>query len=75
MRPLPNGYLYAAVIGGMALQFVAASVPVVSNLLGHAAIPLELWGVVFGGAVVSWGAAEAISRFVWRQGGLDVAPK
>jgi Ca2+-transporting ATPase len=66
MRPLTNRYLHAAVIGGILLQFIAASVPLVSDLLGHAAIPLELWGVVFGVGFVSWGAAEAISRFVWR---------
>ena len=53
MRPLGNPYLHAAVIGGIALQFIAASVPVVSSLLGSAAIPLELWGVVFGAAIGS----------------------
>ena len=68
MRPLANPYLHAAVFGGMALQFLAASVPVVSNLLGNAGIPLELWGVVFCCALLSWGAAEAMSRFVWRHG-------
>jgi len=66
MRPLANPYLHAAVVGGIAIQIAAASVPVVSNLLGNAAIPVEMWGVVFGGALVSWGLAEAISRFVWR---------
>jgi P-type Ca2+ transporter type 2C len=66
MRPLANPYLHAAVIGGACLQLAAASLPVVSNLLGDAAIPMELWGVVFGGGLVSWGLAETISRFVWR---------
>jgi Ca2+-transporting ATPase len=65
MRPLANPYLHAAVIGGVAIQFAAASVPVVSNLLGNAAIPVELWGVVFFGAFVSWGLSEMIARFVW----------
>ena len=37
------------------------------ELLGEAAIPTELWGVVFGGAFLSWGLAEAYSRFAWRQ--------
>ena len=68
MRPLTNPYLHAAVIGGMALQFVAASLPVVSNMLGSAAIPVELWGVVFAGAFVAWGLSEAIAQFVWRGG-------
>jgi P-type Ca2+ transporter type 2C len=65
MRPLANPYLHAAVVSGIGIQVAAASLPVVSNLLGNAAIPLELWGVVFGGALVSWGLAEKISRFVW----------
>jgi Ca2+-transporting ATPase len=68
MRPLANPYLHAAVVGGVAIQFAAASLPAVSNLLGNAAIPVELWGVVFGGAFVSWGLSEIIARIVWRSG-------
>ena len=67
MRPLPNPYLHAAVVGGIAIQLAAASLPFVSNLLGNAAIPVELWAVVFGGALLSWGLAELVSRLVWRQ--------
>lgn len=66
MRPLPNRYLHAAVVGGVAIQFGAASVPVVSNMLGNAAIPRELWAVVFVGAFIAWGLSEGIARFVWR---------
>jgi Ca2+-transporting ATPase len=66
MRPVTNVYLHVAVLGGIAIQFAAASLPLASNLLGNAAIPLELWGVVFGTAFVSWGLAEATSRVVWR---------
>jgi Ca2+-transporting ATPase len=73
MRPLPNRYLLAAVLGGIGLQFAAASLPGVSRLLGKAAIPVELWGVVFGGALLSWGIAEAISRYVWRDAGPRVS--
>ena len=69
MRPLPNPYLHAAVLGGIGLQFAAAFLPGVSRLLGNAAIPVELWGVVFAGAMLSWGLAEAVSRFVWREAG------
>jgi Ca2+-transporting ATPase len=68
MRPLSNPYLHAAVFGGVAIQLAAASVGVVSNMLGNAAIPVELWAVVFGGAVVAWGMSETIARFVWRRG-------
>jgi Ca2+-transporting ATPase len=73
MRPLPNRYLHASVVGGIGLQFIAASLPGVSNLLGNAAIPMELWGVVITGALLSWGFAEAISRLVWRDATLRVS--
>jgi Ca2+-transporting ATPase len=69
MRPLTNPYLHAAVVGGLAIQLLAASVPVASNLLGNAALPAELWIVVFGGAFISWGLAEGVSRIVWRDHG------
>ena len=71
MRPLPNAYLHAAVIAGVGLQFAAASLPFTSELLGKAAIPLELWGVVFGGALLAWGLAEGCSRLAWRQHGRE----
>jgi Ca2+-transporting ATPase len=67
MRPLPNMYLHAAVIAGVAIQFAAASLPFTADLLGNAAIPVELWGVVFGGAVLAWGLAEACARVAWRR--------
>jgi hypothetical protein len=68
MRPLSNAYLHAAVLAGVAIQILAASVSVASNLLGNAGIPIELWAVVFGGAFVAWAASEAVARFVWRGG-------
>jgi Ca2+-transporting ATPase len=67
MRPLPNAYLHAAVIIGVGLQFVAASLPLTSDLLGNAAIPMELWVLVFGAALVAWALAEGSARFAWRQ--------
>jgi P-type Ca2+ transporter type 2C len=69
VRPLTNNYLHAAVIGGVAIQFVAAELPLVSRLLGSAAVPFELWGVVFAVALLSWGLAEVTSRMVWRETG------
>jgi P-type Ca2+ transporter type 2C len=65
IRPLSNGYLHAAVIGGAAIQFGAAWIPFVSHLLGDARIPAELWIVVFGGALGAWAAAETLSRLIW----------
>jgi P-type Ca2+ transporter type 2C len=69
MRPLSNKYLQAAVVGGVGIQLAAASMPFVSNLLGSAALPAELWAVVFAAAVGSWGLAELMSLLVWRQTG------
>ena len=66
-RPLRNTYLHAAVVTGVAIQFTAASLPLTANLLGNAAIPLEIWGVVLGGALVAWGLAESCARMAWRQ--------
>ena len=66
MRPLTNKYLHAAVLGGIGIQLAAASVPVVSTMLGNATIPLDLWVVVFGMGFVSWGLAEMVARVVWR---------
>ena len=67
MRPLSNRYLHAAIIAGVGIQLTAASLPFTSELLGNASIPVELWGVVFGGALLAWGLAEGCSRLVWRQ--------
>jgi hypothetical protein len=33
-----------------------------------AALPMELWPVVFVGAFLSWGLSETMARFVWREG-------
>jgi len=35
--------------------------------LGNAAIPLELWIIVFAAASVAWGLAELMSRLAWRK--------
>jgi hypothetical protein len=69
MRPLSNPYLHAAVVGGVGIQIAAASMPFVSNLLGSAALPVQVWAVVFAAAFVSWGLSELISQLVWRQVG------
>ena len=66
MRPLPNPYLHAAVIGGIGTQLVAAWLPVSANMLGHADIPIELWSMVFGFAFLAWALAEALAQLTWR---------
>jgi hypothetical protein len=55
------------------VQIGAAALPLTAGLLGNAAIPIELWGLVFGGALLAWLNAEAISRFVWSEGHLSEA--
>jgi Ca2+-transporting ATPase len=74
IRPLQNPYLQAAVVVGVGIQVAAASLPAMATLLGSAAIPLELWGLIFGGAFGAWGLAEAWSRFVWRHDVLRDLP-
>jgi Ca2+-transporting ATPase len=69
MRPMTNAYLHAAVAAGIIIQIAAASLPVLSDLLGQAAIPVELWMVVLAAAFLSWGLAEAVARLVWRPAG------
>ena len=72
IRPLKNPFLHAAVVIGIGIQVAAASFPFAAGLLGNAAIPGELWGLVFAAALVAWALAEAISRLVWRHHAGDL---
>ncbi len=63
--PLPNRLLHGAVLIGIVIQIITAALPLTARLLGNAAIPNELWALVFGGALIAWGLAEAMSRVVW----------
>jgi len=74
VRPVSNAYLHVAVVTGAGIQVAAAELPVAAALLGQAAIPVELWGVVFGGAFLAWGLAEVVSRLVWRQSSRGDVP-
>jgi Ca2+-transporting ATPase len=65
-KPLPNRFLFAAVAVGIAIQVAAAGVPFVAALLGNAGLPAELWALVGGAALLSWGLAEVWSRLVWK---------
>ncbi len=73
-RPLPNRYLHVAVASGVVLQAVVAIVPVTARLLGSAALPVELWLLVLGGAAVAWAWAELCSRFTWRHHAASSGP-
>jgi Ca2+-transporting ATPase len=68
-RALPNPYLHAAVLVGIGVQVTAATLPLTANLLGNAAIPVELWGLVLAGALLAWAMAEVIARLAWRRAG------
>ena len=72
---LDNPYLHAAGIAGVGIQIGAASLPFMSGLLRDAAIPMELWGVVFGGALLAWKLAEACARLARRQHAGDGAER
>ena len=64
---------HAAVVGKIGIQLAAASIPFVSNLIGNAALPTELWAVVLLGALSAWGLAELVSPLVWRVQGMKAA--
>jgi Ca2+-transporting ATPase len=67
IRPLQNPLLHASIAVAIAVQVAATMWPWTSELLGGAAIPVELWALVFAGAVVAWALAEAVARVVWRR--------
>jgi Ca2+-transporting ATPase len=64
-QPLPNATLHAAVAAGIAIQVGVAFLPFAARLLGHAAMPPELWLLVAAAAGCSWGCAELLSRVLW----------
>ena len=51
---------------GIGIQFAAAWLPLSARFLGNAGIPLVLWFLVFGGALLAWGLAEGMSQLAWR---------
>jgi Ca2+-transporting ATPase len=54
---------------GIGVQVTAATLPLTASLLGNAAIPVELWGLVLAGALLAWAMAEVIARLAWRRAG------
>jgi Ca2+-transporting ATPase len=64
--PLPNYTLHAAVLLGISIQLAAGMIPPLSRLLGDAALPGPLWGLVAVAALASWAGAEALTRILWR---------
>jgi Ca2+-transporting ATPase len=67
--PRSNPVLHLAVAGGVALQLLAAWLPLTTTLLGQAAIPAPLWLLVLAAAGLAWALAELIARAAWRRPG------
>ena len=63
--PLPNPYLHAAVVGGIAVQIAAGAVPGAASVLGRADLPLALWGLVFAMPGLAWLVSEMWARALW----------
>ena len=40
--------------------------PFMADLLGNAAVPLTVWPIVFGGALLAWALIEGIALLAWR---------
>jgi hypothetical protein len=59
--------LHAAVLLAFVIQLAAGTVPALAHLLGDAALPWPLWGLVALAALVSWAGAEMLSRIIWRR--------
>lgn len=64
--PLPNLWLHAAVLLGMAVQFAVGVLPASMLALDLVPLPLLLWGVLLGTALLAWGLAELTNRVFWR---------
>ncbi|WP_337867741.1 cation-transporting P-type ATPase [Meiothermus sp.] len=64
--PLPNRWLHGAVLLGMAVQFGVGMLPASMLALDLVPLPLLLWGVLLGTALLAWGLAELTNRVFWR---------
>ncbi len=64
--PLPNLWLHGAVLLGMAVQFLVGVLPASIVALDLVPLPLLLWGVLLGTALLAWGLAELSNRLFWR---------
>ncbi len=64
--PLPNLWLHGAVLLGMAVQFLVGMLPASILALDLVPLPLLLWGVLLGTALLAWGLAELTNRIFWQ---------
>lgn len=72
-RPFPNMKLHTTVLGGIGMRLTSAWLLYSAGLFGNAGIPIELWGLVAGGAFLVWGLATAASG--WQPEGLGGAAR
>ncbi|GIW34310.1 cation-transporting P-type ATPase [Meiothermus sp.] len=63
--PLPNPWLHGAVLLGLAVQFLVGMLPASTLALDLVPLPLLLWGVLLGTALLAWGLAELTNRIFW----------
>ena len=73
LRPLPNPYLHGAV-GLSALAQVALGVGL-PGALEAVPLPLGVWLLVFGMALLAFALAEAVDRAVWKRGAAYAPPR
>jgi P-type Ca2+ transporter type 2C len=66
-RPLPNRWLNRAVVFGIGLQLLVFAVPALREILGVVPLDPIVWLMVLGGVLVTWVAAEGVSRGLQRR--------
>ncbi len=64
--PLPNPWLHGAVLLGIAIQVLVGLWPASIAGLNLVPLPMLLWGVLLGTALLAWGLAELSNRLFWR---------
>ena len=69
LLPLPNRVLHLVVLLGIGLQLVVGSVPAITQALGAVPLPLPLWGLILGTALLALLLTEGITRIFWRRVG------
>jgi Ca2+-transporting ATPase len=65
--PLRNVALHVSIVFGVGLQVLTITVPALRDLLALAPLDLRALLVVTVGVLVSWGVAEAMSRWRWHR--------
>ena len=73
LRPLPNPYLHGAVgLSALAQVALGEGLP---GALEAVPLPLGVWLLVFGMALLAFALAEAVDRAVWKRGAAYAPPR